>query len=58
MGETSANVDGENGLDKKISPTLWELILNRAVELATSDYKENSFNAQVALNRSVEYINY
>lgn len=54
MGETSANVDGENGLDKKISPTLWELILNRAVELATRDYKENSLNAQVALNRRVE----
>ena len=54
MGETSANVDGENGLDKKISPTLWELILNRDVELATRDYKENSLNAQVALNRRVE----
>ena len=52
MGERKANVDGN--LDNKISPTLWELIINRAVELATRDYKENSLNTQIALNRRVE----
>lgn len=54
MGEYEANIDGDSGLDKKISPTLWELIINRAVELATRDYKENSLNTQIALNRRVE----
>lgn len=54
MGEKLNTVDGEEGLDKKISPTLWELIINRAVELATRDYKENNLNAQIALNRRVE----
>lgn len=52
MGQKRANVDGDLG--DKISPTLWELIINRAVELATRDYKENTLNTQIALNRRVE----
>lgn len=56
MGERKANVDKDTiaQLGDKISPTLWELIINRAVELATRDYKENSLNTQIALNRRVE----
>lgn len=52
MGQKKANVDGDLG--DKISPTLWELIINRAVELATRDYKDNTLNTQIALNRRVE----
>lgn len=52
MGQKKANVDGDLG--DKISPTLWELIINRAVELATRDYKNNTLNTQIALNRRVE----
>lgn len=52
MGQKRANVNGDLG--DKISPTLWELIINRAVELATRDYKENTLNTQIALNRRVE----
>lgn len=57
MGSQKANVDDTSttiGLDKQIPPTLWELIINRAVELATRDYKENNLNTQIALNRRVE----
>lgn len=57
MGSQKANVDDTSttiGLDKQIQPTLWELIINRAVELATRDYKENNLNTQIALNRRVE----
>lgn len=33
---------------------LWDLIINRAVELATRDYKSNDLNSQVQLNSRVQ----
>lgn len=46
----------ENTLPKIIENNVWlaELIINRAVELATKDYKENSLNNQVSLNTRIE----
>lgn len=54
MGVKSNNVDGEEGIGEQISPSLWELIINRAVELATRDYKENSLSTQVTMNQRAE----
>lgn len=37
-----------------ISRFLWDLIINRAVELAVKDYKENTLATQATLNQRVE----
>lgn len=49
-GVTTSNVENI----KTISNILWDIIINRAVELATRDYKENSLSSQIQTNIRTE----
>lgn len=49
-------IEGKNSITipQYPNPWIWTLIINRAVELATRDYKENTLTSQVQLNSRVQ----
>ena len=49
-------IEGKNSvtIPQYPNPWIWTLIINRAVELATRDYKENTLTSQVQLNARVQ----
>lgn len=46
--------DFGESIPEYITPIMWDLIIDRAVELATRDYKENSLSNQVSLNQRIQ----